>query len=243
MTRDLRLYARERPKDWRGFLMFLRDHGFRGMIIEATNGPWLRVADQIDAYGLERAISQFPHPAPFVDEDGDDEEEIGRGEGALSRMIEVAADVGAVELHPDPENGYTTPRRRQQFAEALDACEFSGNVVVTSYPSFQIRDFAREGVSASVQVYDRKDNQPLTFARRWIERWSAYGFQEVRAGVGIYRLRADGRCEPKPLARQKAYLESFPAGVAGDVWTLRSQQLNFRANAAHYQALRDFAAA
>lgn len=252
MKRALRLYARERPQDWRGFLRFLVAHGFTGMIVEATNGPWVRVADAIHLAGLEVGISLFPHSSPFVDEDGDDEDEEGRGERELRRMLTVAKDVAADELHADPENGYAgaktavgralQAKRRRQFADALDACEFKGDVVVTSYPSFPIQDFVREGIGASVQVYDRFDNQPLTFVSRWIKRWRELGFQTVRAGVGIYRLKPDGLGAPKPIARQQAYLASFPPDVDGDVWTLRSQQLEFRKHAEHYRLLRDFAA-
>jgi hypothetical protein len=134
--------------------------------------------------------------------------------------------------------------RRQAFARALNECRWTGNITVTSYPSFPVDDFVGEGVSASVQVYDRFDSQPLSFGRTWVNRWGLKGFQSVRAGVGIYRLtKVDGEVKglPKPLPRQRAYLDSMPVGVDVDVWTLRSQQLNFRQHAAHYAELRRFA--
>ena len=253
MPRKLRLYARERPKDARGFLSFLIDHGFTGLIPEHTNGPWFRLADLINSMGLELGVSDFPHPAPFLDDDGDDEEEEGPGERALRRMVAVAKDVGAKELHPDPETGYVKTRtlsatkarqRRFDFRDGLEECSWSGDIVVTSYPSFPIEDFVAEGTGASSQLYDRFDTQPFTWAKRWIAKWRTYGFAEVRAGVGIYKLvKKNGVWvgEPKPIARQKAYLASFPSDVDGDVWTLRSQQLNFRQHAAHYRLLRDWA--
>ena len=250
MPRRMRLYLRERPADTRGFLSFLVDHGFTGVIVESTNAGWIRRHDEIHRAGLKLGVSPgFPHPAPFVDEDGDDEHEEGPGEQRLRLAITEASELGADELHPDAENGYgkaAHAARRQAFAAALEACAWDGDMVVTSYPSFPVRDFVREGVSASVQLYDRYDDQPLTFAKRWVTKWRGLGFGEVRAGVGIYRLvtGADGkeRGEPKPLERQRAYLDSFPPGVDADVWTLRSQQKEFRQAAAHFAELRRFAA-
>lgn len=259
MTRKLRLYLRERPHDWQGYLHFLVDHGFYGVIGEYSNGPWMRHTGDIHKAGLKLGVSPgFPMPAPFADEDGDQVHEEGRGERALRLAVAEWQELGADELHPDWEPGYQKTifhrKRRQQGSAALRLVqqEHPGIAIVcTSYPSFPIETFAAADRDCSVQVYDRKDDQSLgsptslSFAALWIQRWRAKGFRSTRAGVGTYKLIKGSAGQdvaiPKTLQRQRAYLESFPAGVDGDVWTSRLQQVEWRTAAAHYAELRRFA--
>jgi hypothetical protein len=226
------LYLRGMPADERRFVKMLATVGMTWVVVEGVNSLWLRHHDVLRSAGLQIWVSYFPHPWPF--------------EEKLDLITRTAQRIGAAGLLLDPERGYTAEhgdRRRALWAAAR--ARWEGSIGVTSFPSLPAEEFS-DADWGSPQAYDRFDSQDMSYVRRSLDRWRAYGFKTTIPSLATYACgpsNVQDPCGPehvhhKPLERFMRYLASVPAAKAACFWTLPSFQLHWEDARAHWEVLR-----